>query len=70
MQIQRRTGIETFRMRGLPGVVASDVVTGWTRVINGTNYDFSRVAWEGGKAGHTLTARLAGKTTIVHQWHF
>ncbi|MFI6861327.1 hypothetical protein ACIBKZ_15730 [Streptomyces sp. NPDC050421] len=67
LHIGRRYSEERYGMRGT-SKRPSDRVTRWTRRINGTAYEFSRVAWEGGRGGHTLSVCLAGTTTTVHEW--
>lgn len=69
MEIQPRKGVETYRMRGTM-TRASDVVRNWTRVINGKAFDFTRIAWQGGKGGYALTIRKGGTTTVLHNWDF
>lgn len=65
VEIQPRTGMETYPMRGHSGR-KSDVVTSWSRVINGKTFDFSRIVWSEG--GTTLRVFVGGKTTQLHTW--
>jgi hypothetical protein len=67
MKISGRYNIESYKMRGGRGI-PSDIVKGWTRSINGKEYDFSHVAWAYG--GYTLTVRKGGLTTVVHEWNW
>lgn len=69
MVIMKRKDAETYRMRGT-ATRPSDKVTRWERRIGSKTYDFSRVAWEGGRMGYTLSSTLAGTTVVTHMWEF
>jgi hypothetical protein len=60
---------ESYGMRGTQ-TRPSDRVTRWTRRIGSHNYEFSRVAWEGGRMGYTLRAFVANTTVCTHMWEF
>lgn len=65
VEIQPRTGLGTYPMGGHVGR-KSDMVTSWSRVINGKTFDFSRIVWSEG--GTTLRVFVGGKTTQLHTW--
>lgn len=65
MVIGARYGYESYPMRG-HSARNSDWVKRYTRKINGTSYEFSRVQWAAG--GMTLRAYVAGNTTPVHEF--
>jgi hypothetical protein len=67
--ILNRKDSETYRMRGT-ATRPSDLVTRWARRIGNTDYEFSRIAWMGGREGYTIRATLANTTVDVHVWEF
>jgi hypothetical protein len=56
-----RSNVETYSLHG------TDVVEAYTRMINGREYEFSRVTWEDGAV--TVRAWSAQcDTLVVHEW--
>jgi hypothetical protein len=55
-----RSDVERYRMRG------TDYVESYSRTINGTEYEFSRVTWANGEV--TVCAWRHNDSTPVHMW--
>lgn len=58
---------EDYRMRSVPGGYLGDYCRGWSRNINGHTYDFSRVYWNGGRGGMSVTVRRLGEE--IHKFY-
>ena len=65
MVIGKRFDVEKYGMRGHANR-RSDVVTHWSRRINGKRFDFSRVVWAEG--GRTVRVFQGGTTNVLHEW--
>lgn len=55
-----RSNREVYRMRG------TDWVEAYSRMINGTEYEFSRVRW--GDGGVTVRSWIHDSPDPTHQW--
>lgn len=62
VKISERFAAETYRMRSVPGGYLGDYCKSWSRNINGHTYDFSRVYWNAGNGGVSVTVRRLGET--------
>ncbi|AVO22552.1 hypothetical protein PBI_PAEDORE_69 [Streptomyces phage Paedore] len=63
-KIGERQNEDTYRMRSVAGGYPGDIVRGFTRVINGTEYAFSRIEW--GNGAVTVGAMKKGETEHAH----
>ncbi|AUG87253.1 hypothetical protein KGG77_gp15 [Streptomyces phage Omar] len=65
--IGERFAQEDYRMRSVPGGYPGDEVHHHSRVINGTRYEFTRIAWGDGLV--TVGVSKEGEVDYLHHFH-
>lgn len=68
-KMSARFGLESYRMRSVPGGYKGDFVKHYSRVINGKTYSFARIRWNGGQGGTTIKLYEGQSTKVLREVH-